>query len=87
MSEGEIIVEGGLSWLRDKLEEIAADRCEHLKSGIADGVPLHEYGGMCGRYREAKRWRDIEIPELFAEFDKADDDSFEADGLEEMKDE
>ena len=87
MAEGVIQVESGLSWLHDKLISVANERCEHLKEGIAAGVPLHEYTAMVGRYREAKLWRDIEIPEIFDTFQKADDDSFERDGLEEMNDE
>lgn len=83
---GEIIVESGLSWLRDKLIQIAEDRCEALREGIADGVPLHEYSAMVGRYKEAKRLLNITLPDLFAEFDKADEDSFEQDDLAEMKD-
>jgi len=87
MAEGEIIVESGLSWLHDKLISVASERCDHLKDGIAEGVPMNEYAAMVGRYKEAKRWRDIEIPEIFDTFQKADDDSFERDGLEEMNDE
>lgn len=82
--EGEIIVESGVSWLRDTLMKMAEDRVEFLKEGIADGVPLHEYGGMVGRYKEAKRLLNISLPEIFEQFQQADDDAFEQDGLEEM---
>lgn len=81
---GEIIVESGLSWLRDRITQAATDRCTILQEGIADGVPQEEYRQMVGRYREAKRWRDIIIPEIFDEFQQADDAAFEQDALEEM---
>ena len=85
--EGEIIVESGVSWLRDELQKTANERLEHLREGIAEGVPLHEYSAMVGRYKEAKRWANIIFPEIFAEFQNADDNAFEQDGLEEMEDE
>jgi hypothetical protein len=82
---GEIIVESGISWLRDELIRRADARIDYLKDGIAEGVPLHEYQAMVGRYKEAKRQRNIDIPEIFADFDAADaaDDS---DELEELSD-
>jgi len=84
---GEIIVESGVSWLRDKLNQVAQDRLDFLTEGIADGVPLHEYTAMVGRRKEAKRWVDFVLTEIFQEFQQADDAALESDGLEEMPDE
>jgi hypothetical protein len=86
MAEGEIIVESGVSWLRDTLMKVAQERLDLLTEGIADGVPLHEYTAMVGRRKEAKRWVNITLPELFIQFQEADDAAFEQDGLEEMPD-
>ena len=86
MSEGEgkIIVGSGVSWLLDKMKRVAQERLDFLTLGIADGVPLHEYGPMVGRRKEAKRWVDFMISEVFEEFQQAEDAALEDDGLEEM---
>lgn len=86
MSDGiEVAIPSGVSWLHDKLVEQAEDRVEILKEGIAEGVPLHEYQAMVGRYKEAKRQLTIVIPELFEEFHVADES--EDSSLEELEDE
>jgi len=82
---GNIEVVSGVSWLHDKLRERAKERVEFLKEGIAEGVPLHEYAAMVGRYKEANRLLNIYLPELFTEFYQAEELS-EAD-LEEIDDE
>jgi len=84
--EKQIIVGSGVSWLLEKLQQKALDRLEHLKEGIADGVPRDEYEAMCGRYAEAKRWHKFMISEVFEEFQQAEDNSLEDDDLEEMSD-
>jgi len=88
MSEGEgkIIIGSGVSWLLEKLQRVAQDRLDYLTEGIADGVPLHEYGPMVGRRKEAKRWVSFMISEVFEEFQQAEDSALEDDGLEEMPD-
>jgi len=86
MSEAiEVAIPSGVSWLHDELVSRAQERVDILKDGIAEGVPLHEYAGMVGRYKEAKRQLTIVIPELFEEFHVAEesDDS----SLEELEDE
>jgi len=70
---GEIEVVTGVSWLHDKLRQVAQDRIDILKEGIADGVPLHEYQAMVGRYKEAKRQLSIVLPEIFTEFYQAEE--------------
>lgn len=89
MSEGEgkIVVGSGISWLLEKLKSVAEDRVAFLQEGCADGVPLEEYAAMVGRYKEAKRWREFVISEIFEEFQQAEDNALENDGLEEMPDE
>ncbi len=82
--EGKIIVGSGVSWLLDKLQRVAQERLDFLTEGIADGVPLHEYGAMVGRRKEAKRWADFMISEVFEEFQQAEDSALEEDELEEM---
>lgn len=82
MAEVEVAIPSGISWLHDRMIRMAEERVETLKEGIAEGVPLHEYGGMVGRYKEAKRQLSIVIPELFEEFNVMDDD--EEDGLEDL---
>lgn len=84
--EPEIIVGSGISWIYDKLRAVAKDRLDILTEGIADGVPLHEYGAMVGRRKEAKRWVDFVLQEIFAEFQQAEEASMEEDGLEELPD-
>ncbi len=84
--EGQIIVGSGISWLLDTLMTKAQDRLDLLTEGIADGVPLHEYGAMVGRRKEAKRWVDFMIKEVFEEFQQAEEASLDDDGLEEMPD-
>lgn len=84
MPEGEIIVGSGISWIYDKLRSVAQERLDHLTEGIGDGVPLHEYGAMVGRRKEAKRWVDFVLQEIFAEFQQAEEASLDEDGLEEM---
>ncbi len=84
MPEGEIIVGSGISWIYDKLRAVAQERLDVLTEGIAEGVPLHEYGAMVGRRKEAKRWVDFVLQEVFAEFQQAEESSLDADGLEEM---
>ncbi len=85
-NEGEIIVGSGVSWLLDTLKAKAQDRLDLLTEGIADGVPLHEYGAMVGRRKEAKRWVDFMISEVFEEFQQAEEASLDEDGLAEMPD-
>ncbi len=85
MSESEITVVSGVSWLHDTLRERAQERIDVLQEGIAEGVPLHEYQAMVGRYKEAKRQINIVLPELFEEFYQAETES--DDELEELKDE
>ena len=75
----------GVSWLHDTLRERAQERVDALKEGIAEGVPLHEYSAMVGRYKEAKRQLTIVLPELFEDFYAAESDA--EDELEELKDE
>jgi len=73
-------IPSGVSWLYDQLVERAADRVVSLQEGIAEGVPIHEYQAMVGRYKETKRWLHIEIPEIFEAFNvesEADDDELE----------
>jgi len=70
---GTIEVVTGVSWLHDKLRQIAQDRIDVLKDGIAEGVPLHEYQAMVGRYKEAKRLLNITLPEIFEEFYQAEE--------------
>lgn len=82
----DVHVASGVSWLKDKLISMAQERIDNLKEGIAEGVPLHEYAAMVGRYKEAKRALSITIPELFEEFEILDEME-EDDGLEELKDE
>ena len=84
MSEGQIIVGSGISWIYDKLRAVAQERVDFLTEAIGDGVPLHEYGNMVGRRKEAKRWTDFVLQEIFAEFQQAEEASLDADGLEEM---
>ncbi len=84
MPEGEIIVGSGISWIYDKLRAVAQERLDVLTEGIAEGVPLHEYGAMVGRRKEAKRWVDFVLQEVFAEFQQAEESSLDDDGLEEM---
>jgi len=77
---GEVVVPSGVSWLHDRLKEMGTERVEYLKEGIAEGVPLHEYQAMVGRYKEAKRVLSIILPELFEEFysaEQADDEELE----------
>lgn len=81
-----IVVNSGVSWLLDRLKAVAKERLDILTEGISDGVPLHEYGAMLGRRKEAKRWVDFTISEIFEEFQKAEDSALEEDGLEEMPD-
>ena len=81
-----IEVNSGVSWLLDRLKTIAQDRLDLLTEGIADGVPLHEYGAMVGRRKEAKRWVAFMISEVFEEFQQAEDSALEDEGLEEMPD-
>jgi hypothetical protein len=86
MSDGiEVAVPSGVSWLHDELVALATERVENLKDGIAEGVPLHEYPAMVGRYKEAKRQLSIVIPELFEKFYVADES--EDSSLEELNDE
>ena len=88
MAEEELILEGGLSWLHGTLKTLAADRCAFLQEGIAEGVPVEEYRQMVGRYKEAKRFRDDVVPELFQAFAAADEEDLDNDdGLKEMGDE
>lgn len=82
--EGQIAVVSGISWLLATLQAKAEDRLEHLKEGIAEGVPLEEYAAMVGRYKEAKRWSAFMISETFEEFQQAEEASLEDEGLEEM---
>ncbi len=82
--EGEIIVGSGISWIYDKLRAVAKERLDILTEGIADGVPLHEYGPLVGRRKEAKRWVDFVLKEIFEEFQNAEEASLDEDGLEEM---
>lgn len=84
MPEGEIIVGSGISWIYDKLRAVAQERLDILTEGIAEGVPLHEYGAMVGRRKEAKRWVDFVLQEIFTEFQQAEEASLDDDGLEEM---
>ena len=84
--EPEIIVGSGISWIYDKLRAVAKDRLDILTEGIAEGVPLHEYGAMVGRRKEAKRWVDFVLLEIFEEFQKAEESSLDEDGLAEMPD-
>ncbi len=84
MPEGEIIVGSGISWIYDKLRAVAQERLDILTEGIAEGVPLHEYGAMVGRRKEAKRWVDFVLQEIFTEFQQAEEASLDGDGLEEM---
>jgi hypothetical protein len=84
MPEGEIIVGSGISWIYDKLRAVAQERLDILTEGIAEGVPLHEYGAMVGRRKEAKRWVDFVLQEIFTEFQQAEESSLDDDGLEEM---
>ena len=86
MSEGiEAAVPSGVSWLHDRMVAKATERVELLKEGIADGVPIHEYQAMVGRYKEAKRQLTFVIPELFEDFYVADES--EESSLEELEDE
>ena len=85
MAESDITVVSGVSWLHDQLRERAQDRIDLLKEGLAEGVPLHEYQAMVGRYKEAKRQLTIVLPELFTEFYQAEKESDEE--LEELTDE
>ena len=85
MGEADVKVESGVSWLHDKLRAEAQDRIDILKEGIAEGVPLHEYQAMVGRYKEAKRQLSIVLPEIFADFYQAEED--EGDELGELDDE
>lgn len=82
---GEIEVVTGVSWLHDKLREVAQERIEVLREGIAEGVPLHEYQAMVGRYKEAKRQLSIVLPETFTEFYQAEEAADEE--LGELEDE
>jgi len=82
---GNIEVVSGVSWLHDKLREIMTERMEFLKEGIADGVPQDDYRCMVGRYKEAKRFVGITLPELFTEFYQSSDEG-ESDELEEISD-
>ena len=82
--EGQIVVESGISWLLATLQARAEDRLAHLREGIAEGVPMEEYQQLVGRYKEAKRWKEFMISEVFEEFQKAEDSALEEDGLEEM---
>ncbi len=84
---GNIEVVTGVSWFHDKLREIMTDRLEHLKEGIAEGVPQDEYRQMVGRYKEAKRFVGITLPELFKEFYEAEESVGDDGELEELKDE
>ncbi len=83
---GQIIVGSGISWIYDKLRAVAQDRVIFLTEGIGDGVPLHEYAAMVGRRKEAKRWVDFVLKEIFEEFQQAEEASLDEDGLEEMPD-
>ena len=83
MSEQELTVTGGVSWLNAKLNTMLEDRKDFLAHGIAQGVPTEEYQQMVGRYRETKRMIG-EISELFIEFQQADDD--DGDELGELDD-
>lgn len=85
--EGKIVVGSGVSWLLEKLQVVAEERYEYLKEGMADGVPRDEYEAMVGRCKEAKRWKKFVISEIFEEFQQAEDNALENDGLEEMSDE
>lgn len=82
--EGIIIVSSGVSWLLDRLRRVAQDRLDDITLKVAEGVPLHEYGNFLGRRREAKRWVDFMISDVFEEFQQAEDNALEDDGLEEM---
>jgi len=84
--EGQIIVGSGVSWLLDRLKRTAQDRLDDITLKIAEGVPLHEYGNFLGRRREAKRWVDFMISDIFEEFQQAEDAALEDDELEEMPD-
>jgi len=84
--EGKIIVGSGISWIYDKLRAVAQERVDILTEGIADGVPLHEYGAMVGRRKEARRWVDFVLQEIFQEFQQAEEASLDDDGLAEMPD-
>lgn len=77
----------GVSWFHDKLLEIMTDRLEHLKEGIAEGVPTDEYRQMVGRYKETKRFVKITLPELFEEFYQAEESVADDGELEELTDE
>ena len=82
---GELEVVTGVSWLHDKLRKKAEERIAILQEGIADGVPLHEYQAMVGRYKEAKRQLSIVLPEIFTEFYQAEESADEE--LGELEDE
>lgn len=82
----DVHVASGVSWLKDKLIQILEERVEFLKEGIAEGVPLHEYQAMVGRYKEAKRQLSVHVVELFEEFEILDEME-EDDGLEELDNE
>jgi len=84
--EGKITIDSGVSWLLAKMQDYATDRLEFLKEGIADGVPLEEYAAMVGRYKEAKRWKQFVIEDIFAEFQQAEESQLEDEGLAEMPD-
>ncbi len=85
-SEVQVIAGSGVSWLLENLQMKAEERLEHLKEGIAEGVPREEYEQMVGRYKEAKRWKDFMFAETFAEFQQAEESVLEQDELEEMPD-